>query len=294
MRLISLRLLPLFALGLASVHAQNPAASGDQVTTTFSWSADKELTQAGTAVGDLGVSAASLTWRGSRPLSPVTRLNYGLGWAHFDFSRPAASAVPDTLQEVAVILGASHRLNDRWLLTGTVRPGLYGDFEGDNSDAFNAPVLLLATWLRSPTLAWSFGLRADGFSDRSVLPLVGVNWKFSPGWEFSVGLPRTGLSYTAGAALKWNLGVSLQGGNFHIARDPRPATLSAAPRLDDTTLDYHEIRVGLSADWRLSEVFSLTAEAGVITDQKFDYFDRDYVLDGGGTGFFTVELTGRF
>jgi hypothetical protein len=287
-------LLAFVLLGLSPLTAQPQPAGAQTVAAGFSVSADSALTQAGNPAAEAGVSAFTAAWRSSAALSPATRLSYGLNWERFDFDRPATLAVPDALQEVAVVLGASHRLNESWMLTGTIRPGLYGDFEGDNGDAFNAPLLLLATWVRSPELAWAFGVRADWFSERTVIPFVGVNWKFAPGWEFSLGMPRAGLSYEMGDALKLTLGASVQGGNFHVARDPRPASLSVGPRLDDTTLDYHEIRVGLAADWKINETFALTAEAGVITDQKFDYFDRAVTLDGGGIGFFTLGLTGRF
>ena len=32
-------------------------------------------------------------------------------------------------------------------------------------------------------LAWAFGVRADWFSERAVIPFIGVNWKFAPGWD---------------------------------------------------------------------------------------------------------------
>jgi hypothetical protein len=297
MRMRKLRpilLLPLALLGFTAASAQPQPAGGQTVMAQFLFSADSDLTRADAPAGEVGVSAFTATWRSSATLTPATRLSYGLNWERFDFDRLATLAVPDTLQEVAVVLGASHRLSESWLITGTIRPGLYGDFEGDNGDAVNAPLLLLATWVRSPELAWAFGLRADWFSERAVIPFIGVNWKFAPGWEFSLGMPRAGLSYAATPALKLTFGASVQGGNFHVGRDPRPATLSVGPRLDDTTLDYHEIRVGLAADWKLNESFALIAEAGVITDQKFDYFDRGVTLDGGGIGFLTLGLTGRF
>ena len=47
--------------------------------------------------------------------------------------------------------------------------------------------------------------------------------------------------------LKLGLGATVQGGSFHVATDPRPGAVPA-PRLDDTFLDYREIRVGLAAD----------------------------------------------
>lgn len=292
MRLPAL-LLPFLLLALPAARAQPQAPARATAAVQFSWSADSGLTRAGAPAGEVGVRGLAASWRASAALSAATRLSYGLNWESFDFDRTGAPAVPATLREASVVLGASHRLNESWLLTGTVRPGLYGDDEGGGGDAFNAPLLLLATWVRSPELAWAFGLRADWFSERAVIPFVGVNWKFAPGWEFNLGMPRAGLSYEAGEALKLTLGASLQGGNYHVTRDPRGGA-AAGPRLDDTTLDYHEIRVGLAADWRLSDAFTLTAEAGVITDQKFDYFDRGYTLDGGGIGFFTLGLTGRF
>ncbi|AOS43742.1 hypothetical protein Verru16b_00797 [Lacunisphaera limnophila] len=287
-----LRPLSLLCLGLVTVHAQPAPVPGAEFTVLYSRSADNALALRGTNVGSVAVDATQLSWRSSVPLSSVTRFTYGLDWNRFDFQRPAASAVPGTLQEIALALGASHRLGREWLLIGNLSPGLYGDLKGDSGDAFNAPLLLLATWLRSPTLAWAFGLRVDGLADRPVIPFIGVNWKFAPDWEFSLGMPRAGVSYAATPDLKWTLGLSVPGGSFHIARDPRP--VSAGPRLDDTTLNFHEIRVGLSADWRLNRTFSLNAEAGLITDQKFDYFDRGYVLNGDAAGFFTLGLTGRF
>jgi hypothetical protein len=290
---IPFTLLLVASLGCSLAAAQPQASAGPSVSVLFSHSADSDLTRAGAPAGEVGVSALAATWRSTAALSPTTRLAYGLSWERFDFDRAAAVAVPDTLQETSVALGATHRLNPEWMLTGTIRPGVYGDTEGDSGDAFNAPLLLLATWVRSPELAWAFGLRADWFSERAVIPFIGVNWKFAPGWEFSLGMPRAGVSYEMGEALKLTLGASVQGGNYHVTHDPRGPTVSGV-RLDDTTLDYHEIRVGLAADWKINETFAVTAEAGVITDQKFDYFDRGVTLDGGGIGFFTLGLSGRF
>lgn len=217
-----------------------------------------------------------------------------MNWENFDFDRSTLSGVPDTLQEASIVVGAAHQVGAAWRLTATARPGFYGDDDGLNGDAFNAPMLLLALWRQSPELGWAFGLRVDWLSERPVLPLVGLNWKFAPDWEFVLGMPKAGVSYRASDALKLTLGVSVQGGNFHVARDPRLGGTVSSISLQDTTLDYHELRVGLAAEWRLNEQFSILAEAGVITDQKFDYFDRDFTLDGGGVGFLTLGVTGRF
>lgn len=292
MRIPILLLLP--GLILPTLRAQPAPAGGSTVRMHSSGSAGSDLTRAGAAAGEVEVRALSATWRSVVALAPATQLDFGVNWESFDFDRSALSGVPDALQEASVVVGAAHRLGTAWRLTATARPGFYGDDEGMNGDAFNAPLLALAMWRQSPELGWAFGLRVDWLSERPVIPLVGVNWQFAPDWEFVIGMPKAGVSYRASEALKLTLGASVQGGNFHVARDPQASGPAAGTGLQDTTLDYHEIRVGLAADWRLNEQFSVLFEAGVITDQKFDYFDRGYTLDGGGVGFYTLGVTGRF
>ncbi len=289
-------LLPRFALLalLPMAAASLPARAEEQLSTRFSWSADNDLRQGSTPGGEVGVRAGFIDWESSAALTDATRLTYGLAWSGYDFSRPGPMAVPDKLQEISLSLGTVHRFNPQWRLIASIQPGLYGDLEGGSGDAFNVPAMLLATYAPSRDLAWSFGLRADPFADKPVLPFAGVNWRFAPRWEFTLGFPRAGFSYEATSALKLGFGATVQGGSFHIAADPRPVSATVGPRLDDTSLDYREIRIGLSADYRFNDSLSLSVGVGAITDQKFDYHERGYTLNGDATAFFTLGLTGRF
>lgn len=278
----------------AAVALPARAAYDDRVSVRYSYSADNTLQLGSAPGGEVGVRAAMLDWGSSLPVGSATRLNYGLGWSLYDFQRSGPMAVPQKLQEISLALGASHRFGQEWIFIVSAQPGLYGDLEGGSRDAFNVPVLLLANHARSRELAWTFGLRADPFADTPVIPFVGVNWRFAPDWEFTVGFPRVGFGYEVGPSLKLGFGVSAQGGSFHVARDPRPVSIAVGPRLDDTYLDYREIRVGLSADYQFSDALTLSLEAGIITDQKFDYYEHGYTLNGGRTAFFKAGLTGRF
>jgi hypothetical protein len=47
-------------------------------------------------------------------------------------------------------------------------------------------------------------------------------------------------------------------------------------------------------DYKFTDTLTLSAEAGMITDQKFDYYERRFTLNGDTTAFFTIGLTGRF
>jgi hypothetical protein len=66
------------------------------------------------------------------------------------------------------------------------------------------------------------------------------------------------------------------------------------PRLANTYLDYRELRVGVGGDFKLSETLSLSIDAGVMTDRRFEYYDRNYTLNGDPAAFVTLGISGRF
>lgn len=287
------RFQPALLIALAAFIMTLARAEG-QITARYSHSANNRLQRSGASGGAVGVEAAFFEWRQSAALDETTRLNYGLTWNLYDFSRSGPMVLPEKLQAVSLALGATRQLNQQWLLIGSIQPGLYGDLDNGARGAFKAPVLLLSTYLQNHALAWSFGLIADSFADKRVIPIVGVKWRFAPRWEFTVGFPRAGFVYALNPALKFGLGATIQGGSFHVTRDLRPVSLAVGPRLDDTYLDYREIRVGLSAEYVFNDTLSFSVEAGAITDQKFDYYEHGYTLHGDTAGFFTLGLSGRF
>ena len=141
-----------------------------------------------------------------------------------------------------------------------------------------------------------FGLNVNPFSDNPVLPIVGVRWQFTPGWLFNLGFPRSGFTCKYSEQFSLSAGVSFQGGSFRVGRDPRanPLLLPVGPSLADTYLDYREIRAGLSLDYALTETMKLSFDFGAVTDRKFDWFDRNYRLDGDAGSYFGLSLKGSF
>lgn len=122
-----------------------PVRADEQLTARYSHSADNPLMLGSAPGGEVGVNAAFLDWRSSTALTEATKLNYGLSWSFYDFARSGPMAVPEKLQEISLALGATHRPSPQWLLIASVSPGLYGDLAGGSHEAFNAPVMLLAT-----------------------------------------------------------------------------------------------------------------------------------------------------
>ena len=105
--------------------------------------------------------------------------------------------------------------------------------------------------------------------------------------------PRAGFTWEVREKLSLNAGLSLQGGSYRVTENlgvPAPGVA----RLNNTYVQYREIRFGAGADWRLGEHLKLSLEAGVMTDRRFEYFDRNYTLNGSAAPYLTVGLGGRF
>jgi hypothetical protein len=261
----------------------------------WSYSSQEDLARGNTRVGEVSVNRFEFSLSSRSKLSESTSFAYGLAYATNRLD--ASSAIlPDELSELSLNLGLIHHASATWNLAAYVRPGFYGDFDDLNGDSFNAPFLATAAWSPSAQLSWLFGLNVNAFSDNPVLPVLGVRWQFTPDWLFNLGFPRSGFTYKFSERLDLHAGVSFQGGSFRVGRDPRatPLSLPPAPGLANTYLDYREVRAGLSLDYELTETMKLSLDAGAVTDRKFDWFDRNYRLDGGSGTYFGVSLKGSF
>jgi hypothetical protein len=172
------------------------------------------------------------------------------------------------------------------------RPGFYGDFT-EMGDSFNLPLLAMATYTRRKELVWTFGLNVNPMAENPVLPVAGVRWQFAPAWTFNLGFPQAGFIFQPNPKTIWRAGVSFQGGSFRIS-DNLGVPAPGVARLANTFLDYREVRVGLGADLTLPAGFILTLDAGVVTDRQFDYYDRDYRLNGDPAAYGSIALRAAF
>ncbi|MBA4136507.1 MAG: hypothetical protein C0518_04235 [Opitutus sp.] len=265
------------------------------VESNASFSSDEDLARGSAVLGQVGVRQYGVSVAARRPWNESTTLIFGaaVNVHDLELSSPLLP-LPEDLSEFSLNLGVQRRFDARWSGAAYLRPGFYGDFEeGLSSDSFNAPLLVMAMFAQSRELVWSFGLNVNGFSDNPVLPIAGVRWQFAPQWLFSVGFPRTGFAYELNDRLTLRAGASFSGGSFRLSRNlgvPAPGIA----RLSRTFLDFREVRVGVGADYAFTEQTSLSLDVGAVTDRKFDYFDKNYRLDGDGGLFVALALKGSF
>jgi long-subunit fatty acid transport protein len=125
------------------------------------------------------------------------------------------------------------------------------------------------------------------------MPVIGVQWKFAPDWQFDVGFPRTGVSYKVDSNLTMRGGLSVLGGGYRITENlgvPAPGIA----RLNNTYLDLTEIRLGAGLAYKFEGGLELDFDAGVTTLRRFEYPDRNFRLNSDNVGWLSVSLNHRF
>ena len=293
------RLLTLLLLTGTVAFAQPSATTRPDllasIDVTASYSSREDISRGPTVLGSLAVDQFGFRASARHAWSEQTTLLYGAAVNTHDFKASLPTLpIPDDLTELSLNLGVQHRYNERWSASVFLRPGFYGDLDdGLDTDALNAPLLALANYARSRDLIWSFGLNVNAFSDNPVLPVVGVRWQFAPDWLFSVGFPRTGLTWKANERLSLRTSVGFSGGSFRLTRNLGSPAAGIA-RLANTFVDFREVRVGLGADYALTDRASLSLDVGAVTDRKLDYFNKGYRLDGDGGTFVSLAIKGAF
>lgn len=249
------------------------------VSVETSYSSREDLARGATRLGNLAVQHFGVSFSSRHQVNEASTLLYGVAYQTHELDASGPLPLPDRLAELSLNLGWQQRLSPQWSIAVFARPGLYSDFEQLDSDSLNLPVLALANYAVSRDLIWSFGLTANPFSDNPVIPIVGVRWNFAPQWTFNVGFPQSGFTWKPTEQLALRAGARFQGGSFRITENlgtPAPGIA----RLANTFVDYREVRVGAGLDYELGDRFTLSFDLGVVTDRKFDYFDRNYRLDG--------------
>jgi hypothetical protein len=287
-------------LGLAfaaTAFAQVPSGTFRQeLLNSFdaSWSCSGEAgLKRGGDLGDVSVQNVAASF--SRDIKPggITTLTVG-GAASFNFIDAAPGIpLPDRLGEVTFNAGIRRQLSRRWIAAAYARPGWYGDMEGFDGDAFTVPAIAMISFVQSPSLIWRAGVSVNPFRDNTVFPVIGVNWKFAGDWTFSIGFPRFGVTWRARRALALYGAISGQGGSYRITKDPGAAP-GGGRRLDNTYVDYREIRVGVGADCNVTGSIKLTAGAGVMADRRFDFHERGCKLKGDPAPYATLALACDF
>ena len=283
-----------------SVHAQRPASTGSPdgsplsstCAVEFSHSTDSALNRGNAVLGDFDASWLRASYTATIRTSEAYSWNVGLQWDHARFDVPAGAPVPEDIYGLALRLGSTWQLNERWSLRSDLRPGLYTDFEDISGGDFNVPFTVALGYDVNPDLQVVFALNVDLRREFPVVGGPGLIWRFADGWRLSLLVPRPQIEFSASESLTLFAGGELRATAVRVAEDF--GTANALPVLDDDQVTYRELRVGGGLRWQFHRLFRLTAEGGYALDRRFEFDRGNLLLNGDGAPFFTVSVAGTY
>lgn len=224
--------------------------------------------------------------------SETLRYKAGVGFEGTEIDLEGNVPLPERLRATYVEFGATYLRSREWAFIAALQPGIYTDNEASNSDGFNVPGILLAQ-RRGEHWTFGGGIRFSPMDDSPVMPIAFARWQPNDKWTLAFGAPRTEISYAVNRKTSFFAGGSFTGGTYAV--DARKLTTPAGyPRLDETKLDYREIRAGAGVRHKFSEALNLELEAGTTVDRRFDYFDRNLKVEADSAGFLSLSIVATF
>jgi len=219
-------------------------------------------------------------------------LRLGFQYERFTFGFPDQTPLPNTLQSGSLVIGLDTQFSDSILFRVEAQPGFYGtnDFSSSN---FSVPFLVGGTYIYNPSLQFIAGVSVDAERKYPVLPTAGIRWKFAPQWVANAVLPTPRIEYEANKGLTLYAGGVFKETNFRVNQDFAPMLKNRD--LGGTVLTYSEVRAGAGADWKVSSVITLTAEAGYQPYRTFDFYRADVRFNQESSApYGTISIHGSF
>jgi hypothetical protein len=265
----------------------------DTFASSYSYSGAGDFKRGATKIDGISMSRFEFSASGRVPIAQGTLFNPGLAYSHTTIETPDNTALPKTVQEFSLNLGVRGLFSKEWAYLVALRPGIYGDFEKIGSKSFNAPLFLATFYVPNSYITWIFGVTANAFNNRPVLPFLGLRLKLAQDLQLDIGFPRTGLSYALNSDLTLRGGLSAFGGNYRITKNlgvPAPGVQS----LNNTYLDITEVRGGLGATYKIAANLEIEADFGYTLMRRFEFPDRNYRLKGDNVTWVSIALNTRF
>jgi hypothetical protein len=226
------------------------------------------------------------------PRIPAGILRVGAEWERFSFGMPDQSLLPNTLQSANLVLGLDTRFSDSVLVRMEARPGFYGTNHLTWAQV-NVPFIAGGTYIYNADLQFIVGVSVDVEAKYPVIPAAGIRWKMSRAWVLNAVLPEPRIEYEAARSLTLYVGANIKQSNFRV--DEHFGDAQDNPVLNNAVLSYSEVRTGVGADWKLSPIVTLTAEAGYQPYRTFDFYRTDVRYHQAGSApYGMISLHGAF
>lgn len=257
----------------------------------FSAAGSSAIFEGSQALGELSHRHAAATTTATLRRDRDSSYSAGLSWRRFEFSGSQAD-VPGSLTSLALKLGYARTFSPIWSLRAEVDPGIYSDFEDISGDDLNVPLGVRLLYATSRELQWAFAIFVDPRSSVPVIGGVGARWRFAPSWTLLAFLPAPRVEYALSDAFSLYVGASMRGGTFRVAEDF--GRRRGRPELDHEDVDFREITAGAGGRWQIQPALALNFGVGWMIDRRFEFEERDLLINGDGAPSATLSLSGAF
>jgi len=201
----------------------------------------------------------------------------GAAWERHSFGIGGHAPLPEQLQSANLILGADVDISTEWMMRAEIQPGVYSDWLNVGYDDLNCPLILGFSWLPDKDLQWFFGLSFDIRRDIPLLPGIGLRWKFADRWTLMALPPNPRVEFDLDEHLTLFGGADLHYGTYHV-NDVHGRVRSV--NLDDSMVDYTEIRGGVGLKWKVARSVELQLQGGSMLYREFDFHRHDITFRG--------------
>lgn len=236
---------------------------------SYSYVGASDIKQGNSKIGNVSEQNSDVKYVISPEITDGLLFRGGVEWERYSFGLSSNLALPNTLQSTNLILGFDIQLADQWLMRVEAAPGFYSDFVDLTSRDINAPIIIGASYLVSKDLQWVVGMRIDLWSEYPVLPGAGVRWKFADQWTLNAIMPKPRLEYELERSTTLFVGLDLKGGSYMVNKDF--GDNHGHGNLNQTVLEYSEVRTGGGVAWKPTPFLTLEAETGASVYRDFDY-----------------------
>jgi hypothetical protein len=266
------------SLGEAALQAQAALRSvGESSASALSYELNGESSFFGrgtaksgsTDFGNITEISSSASFVLSTQVRDTVLLRLGVEWQRYSFSPSARDPVPDSVQGLDLAIGADLQITPALLLRIGLHPGIYSEFQNASWQDFNVPFEIVGTYFVSSDLLFIGGVYVDVNSDFPVFPVIGVHWKVSDKWLIEGIAPRPQLQYLLSDTVTLFAGADLREATFRMSN--QFGQERGMPKLDDSILNYFEIRAGAGVTLKISKSLNLDFEGGCTPYRRFEY-----------------------
>jgi hypothetical protein len=289
--LAALLIAPAFVCAQTTVAPRAPAQPLETVI-EFSYAGSAGIAEGTQPLGRISGSQSRVAAVRTHALDTESAWLFGASWQRLDFSPPAGAPIPTELTALALKLGYTRQLNPAWDLRLEIDPGLYSDLHDLSGGDFNAPCSLRLVRTVSREFQWLIGLDVDLRSGTPVMVGGGARWQITPNCTLLLVVPSPRVEWTVSPSLAFFVGAGYHSSAYRVANDF--GRRHARPELDAQIVDYREISAGAGLRWQLTPAVTVHAGAGWMFDRRFQYADRNLLLNGDGAATAQLTVTGRF